>query len=74
MEIVKILMYIIPKFGNTRSNPYGKLLVKDDNNRYYKCTIKETSAGDQYINVNRKRYYVVNDGMLYTPTYTFKEV
>ncbi len=70
MQIIGLVGYTIPLFGNRRCLPYGKLIVSVDGARRV-CPIRDAPDGTQYITVNRKRYPVVNAGRLYAPVYKF---
>ena len=71
MEIIELCGYTIPMFGNEHVQPYGKLIVSDDKGRVVTAQIKEDKNGNQYIGVNKKRYYIRNAGTLYNPQFVF---
>lgn len=71
MVINKVKDYTIPMFGNEHIQPYGKLIVSDDNGRVVTAKIMEDKDGNQYITVNKKREYIRNAGTLYNPQFVF---
>lgn len=56
---VMVVKYTIPLFGNTRSHPYGTLLINDGaTTKLVKFGYKmKDGAQVDYITFNRKRYY-----------------
>ncbi len=74
-EIVKIIEWILPYFGNRHIIPYGKLLVSDGVDKKI-CKTKgdtEFERGPQYITFKRKRYRVVNEGTRHNPNLILKD-
>lgn len=67
--IEKLIEYTIPFFGNRRCLPYGKMLISGGGKKKV-CEIREDGV-DQYIIFNRKRYYIQNNGSLYSPCFEF---
>ena len=70
IQILGIRGYIIPMFGNKRSQPYGKLLIADGRRKVI-LPIHDDTDGSQFIIHEWKRYYVHNVGSLYNPQYEF---
>ena len=64
MLTIETLDFTIPMFGNSRSMPYGTLLVSDGKTSK-KVKIKDDGYR-QYFLFNRKRYNVVRKGPLYS--------
>lgn len=72
MQIVGIVGYTIPFYGNRRCMPYGKIKILQNGIETLR-PIKDAPDGTQYITVARKRYTVVNVGGLYSPVYKIKK-
>jgi len=71
VNIIGLLDYTIPMFGNRRCMPYGKLKVTDGvETKIVPIKDGDASVGyQQYFTFNRKRYYIRNDGSLHAPRY-----
>lgn len=65
VQIIKVLKWTIPFFGNRRHFPYGKLLVSDGIKERVVKTKEDSSRS--YITFNRRRYAIRNNGSLYSP-------
>lgn len=68
LRIVKLIDYTIPLYDNKRINPYGKLMVTDDELGKI-VDIKIDENFNNYFTFKRKRYYIENIGSLYYPKY-----
>lgn len=71
IDIVELRGYTIPMFGNKRLLPYGSLVVTDGQDT--KTVVIKEDGAKQYFTFKRKRYYVKNEGSLYTPKFTIKK-
>lgn len=72
IEILRIVDYTIPMYGNKRIFPYGKVEVSNGTD------IKVVKfEGDNFckpsFTFNRKRYFMENIGSLYNPNFIIKE-
>lgn len=68
-KIIKTLSYVIPMFGNTHNEPYGKLLI-EHNGKTYKTEIR-SDENQTFVIIDRKHYPVKNTGTLYHPNFEF---
>jgi|GEM_PF-6713053 len=71
IKIMGLKSYTIPMYGNSRLMPYGTLEVEMNGKRYF-VDIKEEGA-EQYVTVNRKRYYIINIGGHHNPNFILKD-
>ena len=72
IQLVKVLNYSIPSFGNRRSLPYATLLIRDSEGAERKVDTKE-AYGHSYIKVDGFSYTVKNKGTLYNPILEIEE-
>lgn len=68
LEVVQIIKYTIPFFGNKRSHPYGKIKVSDGKDT------KIVNFENDSFTFKRKRYQLENIGSLYNAILIVKGV
>ena len=72
MRFVSIESYMIPTFGNCRTEPYGRMVVEHNGETRTVRFGERDGLGRRYITFNRKRYYFHNKGDLYSPVFVFE--
>lgn len=80
LNVIKILDFTIPLYGNKRIHPYGHMIVSDGiTSKRVPFGYKTDRNGFQvpphhdYFTFNRKRYGYKNVGSLYYPKMEIKE-
>ena len=62
MRFICIESYMIPTFGNRRTEPYGRMVVEHNGETRTVRFGERDGLGRRYITFNRKRYYFHNKG------------
>lgn len=62
MRFVSIESYMIPTFGNRRTEPYGRMVVEHSGETRTVRFGERDGLGRRYITLDRKRYYFHNKG------------
>lgn len=69
-QILRIVKWVVPMFGNDFSEPYGTLEITDGATTRL-CRTHQAAAGQayfpQYVCFNRRRWLVKNTGTLTHP-------
>lgn len=73
MRFVSIESYMIPTFGNRRTEPYGRMVVEHSGETRTVRFGERDGLGRRYITLDRKRYYFHNKGDLYSPVFVFED-
>lgn len=73
MRFICIESYMIPTFGNRRTEPYGRMVVEHNGETRTVRFGERDGLGRRYITFNRKRYYFHNKGNLYSPIFVFED-